>query len=106
MKSKGFAWVVLAGFTLAASAFAVEAWSVARANYPYSFPRDHFAHKTFQTEWWYYTGNLRSEDGHRFGYELTFFRQGLHLKNLADVPQTWRPDQMYLAHFALSDLDG
>ena len=45
--------------------------------YQYQFPRDHFNHPDYQTEWWYYTGNLRSADGHKFGFELTFFRQGV-----------------------------
>src|SRR3954451_19351339 len=85
---------------------AAQGWKTARPNYPYSFPRDHFSHNDFQTEWWYYTGNLRSEDGHRFGYELTFFRQAVPLQATSDLPRTWRPDQVYLAHFALSDLDG
>ncbi len=40
------------------------------------------------------------------GTNLRFSVKAQHLKNVADVPQTWRPDQMYLAHFALSDLDG
>ncbi|MBV9743457.1 MAG: hypothetical protein JO099_06820, partial [Acidobacteriia bacterium] len=44
--------------------------------YRYQFPRDHFNHPDFRTEWWYYTGNLRSADGRRFGFELVFFRQG------------------------------
>ena len=43
----------------------------------YEFPRDHFNHQDYQTEWWYYTGNLKAADGHRFGFELTFFRQGV-----------------------------
>src|SRR5258708_12168449 len=45
--------------------------------YRYEFPRDHFNHPDFQTEWWYYTGNLKSVDGRRFGFELTFFRQAI-----------------------------
>src|SRR6266478_9800585 len=45
--------------------------------YRYNFPRDHFNHPDFQMEWWYYTGNVKSADGHRFGFELTFFRQGV-----------------------------
>src|ERR1700677_5168297 len=45
--------------------------------YHYEFSRDHFNHPDFQTEWWYYTGNLRTADGRRFGFELTFFRQGV-----------------------------
>src|SRR3954469_22929955 len=106
MNSKRLAVLSLAPCVLVAYAVSVEEWTPARADYKYSFPRDHFAHNNFQTEWWYYTGNLRSEEGHRFGYELTFFRQGVRLEHTADIPQTWRPDQMYLAHFALSDVDG
>ena len=45
--------------------------------YHFAFPRDHFSHPDFQTEWWYYTGNLKSADGRRFGFELTFFRQAV-----------------------------
>jgi predicted secreted hydrolase len=72
--------------------------------YQYQFPRDHFNHPDYQTEWWYYTGNLRSADGHRFGFELTFFRQGVS----RDRSQTsdWDVRDIYLAHLALSDLDG
>ena len=72
--------------------------------YQYHFPRDHFNHPDYQTEWWYYTGNLRSADGHRFGFELTFFRQGVS----RGKPQTsdWDVQDIYLAHLALSDLDG
>ena len=28
-----------------------------------SFPHDHAAHPAFQTEWWYYTGHLRTAEG-------------------------------------------
>ena len=28
--------------------------------WPWEFPRDHGPHPAFQTEWWYYTGNLTS----------------------------------------------
>jgi len=52
-------------------------YRVALPGYRYEFPRDHFSHPDFQTEWWYYTGNVRSADGHRFGFELTFFRQAV-----------------------------
>lgn len=44
--------------------------------YQYEFPRDHFNHPEFQTEWWYYTGNLRASDGHRFGFEADVFPAG------------------------------
>src|ERR1700710_529896 len=78
--------------------------TIARPGYQYQFPRDHFAHPDFQTEWWYYTGNLRALNGHRFGYELTFFSQAV--PNSGDGNTVWRPDRFYLAHLALSDIDG
>src|SRR5882724_4967027 len=69
----------------------------------WQFPRDHFNHPCYRTEWWYYTGNLQSPDGHRFGFELTFFRQA-NDQAAAAAPSTWRPDQLYLAHLTLSDI--
>src|ERR1700722_6998216 len=72
--------------------------------YHYAFPRDNFNHPEFQTEWWYYTGNLRTPQGRRFGFELTFFRQGLDRR--ATVPTVLDVRDLWLAHLALSDLDG
>src|SRR5690242_12040843 len=72
--------------------------------YRFEFPRDYFNHPEFQTEWWYYTGNLRSADGHRFGFELTFFRQAVS-RNPART-SAWDVQDIYVAHLALSDLDG
>jgi len=72
--------------------------------YRYEFPRDYFNHADYQTEWWYYTGNLQSPDGHKFGFELTFFRQGVDRDPAAK--SNWDLKDVYFAHFALSDLDG
>lgn len=82
-------------------------WQLALPGYTYQFPRDNFNHPAYQTEWWYYTGNLRASDGHRFGFELTFFREAIRLsaQETAASDPTWRPDQIYLAHLALSDID-
>jgi predicted secreted hydrolase len=79
-------------------------YKTALPGYHYEFPRDHFSHPEFQTEWWYYTGNLRAADGHRFGFELTFFRQAVSRD--ASKTATWDVKDIYLAHLALSDLDG
>jgi predicted secreted hydrolase len=71
------------------------------------FPRDMGPHPDTQTEWWYYTGNLKSEEGKEFGYELTFFRRALLAPD--QIPQrqsTWAVSQVYLAHFALTDVAG
>jgi predicted secreted hydrolase len=41
------------------------------------FPRDLGPHDEYQTEWWYYTGNLETAEGRPFGFQLTFFRRAL-----------------------------
>ena len=71
------------------------------------FPADHGPHPDFRTEWWYYTGNLTAARGRHVGFELTFFRTAL-------VPPServargsaWASDQVYLAHFAVTDTGG
>lgn len=63
-----------------------------------------FNHPEYSTEWWYYTGNLQSSDGHRYGYELTFFRQANPEAPVSN--SIWNPSQLYLAHLALSDVTG
>jgi predicted secreted hydrolase len=73
--------------------------------YRYQFPRDHFEHPDFRTEWWYYTGNVHTPQGRRFGFELVFFRQG-ERRGPSDNRSAWRADDMYLAHLALTDIDG
>lgn len=70
---------------------------------PFSFPADHGPHREYRTEWWYLTGNLTSEDGRHFGYQLTFFRQGLR----PDAPEresSWAAQEVYLAHLGLTDV--
>jgi predicted secreted hydrolase len=83
---------------------AASAFETALPGYRYEFPRDYFNHEGYQTEWWYYTGNVTAKDGHRFGFELTFFRQGVERDPAKD--KTWDVQDIYLAHLALSDLDG
>jgi predicted secreted hydrolase len=79
-------------------------YQTAVPGYRYQFPRDYFNHPDYQTEWWYYTGNVSSENGHQFGFELTFFRQAIDRDATKD--KTWDVHDVYLAHLALSDLDG
>jgi predicted secreted hydrolase len=83
-----------------------EAGSFARADgvRELTFPKDYGPHEDFQTEWWYYTGNLADENGREFGYQLTFFRRGLSGQaEQAGRSSAWASDQVYLAHFALTD---
>ena len=71
----------------------------------FRFPRDDGPHPQFRNEWWYFTGNLFSEDGRRFGYELTLFRFTLAPRVSARASH-WATNQMYLGHFALTDAAG
>lgn len=76
----------------------------ARADYvrKLEFPVDHGAHEKYRHEWWYLTGNLESESGRRFGYQLTFFRFAAALHKPAGL-STWNSNQVYMAHFSLTD---
>jgi predicted secreted hydrolase len=71
----------------------------------FRFPQDHGAHPDFATEWWYLTGNLRDNDGRRFGYQMTLFRIGLRPGDALE-DSAWRTHQIYMGHLAISDIDG
>lgn len=66
------------------------------------FPKDSGPHPTYQTEWWYYTGNLTDKNGRHFGYQLTFFRRAIS-PVVKKSPSSWATNQIYFAHFAISD---
>ena len=96
----------------------------------FEFPRDHGPHPEYRQEWWYVTGNLDSASGERFGFELTFFRFALAPEGAepasaavaparvssavrssevaapasAAVESAWRTGQIYMAHFAITDV--
>jgi predicted secreted hydrolase len=83
----------------------------ATAPQEWHFPQDFGAHEDYQTEWWYYTGNLETEEGRPFGYQLTFFRQAIAPSDpqaaASQSPQSqsnWRGNQIYSAHFTVSDV--
>jgi predicted secreted hydrolase len=69
-----------------------------------SFPRDHGKHPDFQTEWWYFTGNLTARD-REFGFQLTFFRRSLFTKRV-NLASNWAAKDLYPAHFAITDKTG
>ncbi|MBU0491117.1 MAG: carotenoid 1,2-hydratase [Chloroflexi bacterium] len=91
------------------AALANDAAGFARAEGPraFDFPADHGPHPDYQTEWWYYTGNLGTADGRHFGYQLTFFRRALTPPTeRQDRPSNWAADQIYMAHFSVTDVAG
>jgi len=86
------------------SAHAQPLWRPSLPGWIFEFPRDHFAHPEFKTEWWYLTGNLRDDAGRRFGYQLTFFRQGIRPpSSRGGTISRFICDELKFAHFAVSD---
>lgn len=83
----------------------LEGFNRAKGPRRWDFPRDFGPHPSYQTEWWYYTGNLHTRDGRRFGYQLTLFRRGLLPPEEQPVrASSWAADQVYMGHFALTDV--
>ena len=67
------------------------------------FPKDHGPHPDYKIEWWYYTGNLITDRGREFGYQLTFFRRALTVEMHVRKSRLGT-NQIYMAHFALTDV--
>jgi predicted secreted hydrolase len=77
-------------------------WEQAEQPRKWSFPRDHGSHQGFRTEWWYFTGNLQDQQGKQYGYQLTFFREGVGLY-AREPGNPWSLRDIYLAHFTITD---
>ncbi len=94
---------VLQGFI--AGAVAAEGWRKAEPGWKFEWPRDHGSHPDFKTEWWYFTGNLRAADGRRFGYQVTFFRQGVRAPGQrAEAKSRFVVDDIKFGHFTVTDV--
>ncbi len=81
----------------------VDGYARAVSTRTFVFPQDHGPHPEFQTEWWYYTGNLTTIDGRHFGFQFTIFRFAI-APNLPVRPSAWATNQIYMAHFAVTDV--
>ena len=79
---------------------------LADAPYDFQFPHDHGSHREYRTEWWYYTGHLRTASGRRYGFEVTFFRVGVTAPNAGPAVSQWDLRDLMPAHFAITDVDG
>lgn len=98
----GLALVLFLGTEGAPAARSGE-FQAARPGRAFHFPEDHGSHPEFKTEWWYYSGHLRSAAGRRFGYQLTFFRVALARPD-PEVKSAWAANTVYFAHLALTDV--
>ena len=83
----------------------VAAEGFARVTEPrqFSFPADHVSHPDFRNEWWYVTGNLKSDTGQHFGYQVTFFRNAISPQQ-PETSSAWATNQIWMAHVALTDI--
>jgi predicted secreted hydrolase len=81
----------------------MEEWQHAMPGGRIVLPQDHRSHPEYRLEWWYYTGNLFDAQQRRFGYQLTFFRIGL--KSVPSIASAWAVRDVYMAHFALTDVN-
>lgn len=97
-----------AAITIVAAALAVTpdaaSWREAAAGFTFEFPRDHASHPEFKIEWWYYTGNVETQAGRRFGYQVTFFRVGID--PAPANPSRWAVRDLFMTHLAVSDPTG
>ena len=69
----------------------------------WEFPRNFGPHPEYQTEWWYYTGNLKAANGDHFGFQFTVFRRAIDPESPQGESE-WRSNQLYMAHFAVTDV--
>lgn len=85
----------------------LEGYQRALAPRSFEFPRDHAIHPAFKNEWWYFTGNLATPDGRRFGYQVTFFRIALAPESeYQQRTSHWATNQIWMAHVAVTDIEG
>jgi predicted secreted hydrolase len=98
---KGAASILLAAATLAMGASS-DTWPIIEPGHRITLPADHVSHPAYKIEWWYYTGNLATREGRRFGYQLTFFRVGINHE--PPNASRWAVRDLHMAHFAVSDL--
>jgi len=97
-------FILNSAFCILHSAFIYASdFRAALPGYEYRFPHDHGSHPAYKTEWWYYTGHLRTDGGRRYGFEVTFFRVGVAR---GEVGTKWDLRDLMPAHFAITDVEG
>lgn len=79
-------------------------WSTITGPPDLAFPRDHGAHPEYRTEWWYLTGIVSDAEGREYGFQLTFFRQGLDPRPPAPGDSPLRARQAVAGHLAVAEI--
>lgn len=62
------------------------------------FPADHQSHPNYKIEWWYFTANLRGDDGKDYGIQWTLFRSALAPLETSG----WSSPQLWMGHAAVT----
>ncbi len=69
----------------------------------FKFPEDFGSHNKFKLEWWYFTGNLKAENGNEYSYQFTIFRNALKYDSIK-LNSDFASNQLYFYHFAITDI--
>jgi predicted secreted hydrolase len=79
-------------------------WRPVEPGRRWSFPRDHFSHPGYRTEWWYFTGHLEAAGppAKELGFQFTFFRVGL-LPERPAIDSAWAAANLVMGHAAVTD---
>jgi len=86
------------------SSLLADSWKRASRDDRVQLPVDHASHPAYRIEWWYYTGNVDTDRGRRFGYQVTFFRIGIDQTPVN--PSTFSVRDLLMAHIAVTDPEG
>nr|WP_086937977.1 lipocalin-like domain-containing protein [Thaumasiovibrio occultus] len=66
------------------------------------FPADEGVHPDFRNEWWYFTANLKDQQGQDWGVQWTLFRFAATQGDL----DGWQSPHRYMAHWVITKPDG
>lgn len=79
----------------------------ATPDHAWSFPRDHWAHAGYRTEWWYVTGIVETDDEPKraFGFQFTIFKVGV-LPERPALDSAWAASDLVLGHASITDVAG
>lgn len=78
-------------------------WRAAAPGYAWEFPRDHWRHDGYSTEWWYFVGFAEGRDGRRFFWQFTVFRAGLAAAPPDAAPSPWGARYVGTGHAAVAE---
>ncbi len=65
-----------------------------------NFPDDHGSHPEYRIEWWYFTSNLKDDEGNDIGLQWTLFR---FASEPFDIQNTnWLSKEIWMGHIAVT----